>query len=40
MRVAKPAARDFYEREAIECCSDKRVLERQREEKMTGLVVT
>jgi predicted nuclease of restriction endonuclease-like (RecB) superfamily len=29
MRVAKPAARDFYEREAIECCWDKTVLERQ-----------
>ena len=29
MRVAKPDARDFYEREAIECCWDKRSLERQ-----------
>lgn len=29
MRVVKPAARDFYEREAIECCWDKRSLERQ-----------
>ena len=29
MRVSKPAARDFYEREAIECCWDKRSLERQ-----------
>lgn len=29
MRVAKPDARDFYERETIECCWDKRSLERQ-----------
>lgn len=29
MRVAKLDARDFYEREAIECCWDKRSLERQ-----------
>lgn len=29
MRVVKPEARDFYEREAIECCWDKRTLERQ-----------
>jgi len=29
MRVVKPAARDFYEREAIECGWDKRSLERQ-----------
>lgn len=29
MRVVKPDARDFYEREAIECCWDKRSLERQ-----------
>jgi predicted nuclease of restriction endonuclease-like (RecB) superfamily len=29
MRVAKPDARDFYEREAIECGWDKRSLERQ-----------
>lgn len=29
MRVVKPEARDFYEREAIECCWDKRSLERQ-----------
>ncbi|RPI79681.1 MAG: DUF1016 domain-containing protein [Desulfobacteraceae bacterium] len=29
MRVAKPEARDFYERETIECCWDKRSLERQ-----------
>jgi len=30
MRVAKPDARDFYERETIECCWDKRSLERER----------
>ncbi|MBK5275467.1 MAG: DUF1016 family protein [Desulfuromonadales bacterium] len=29
MRVVKPDARDFYEREAIQCCWDKRSLERQ-----------
>ncbi|MDD2735563.1 MAG: PDDEXK nuclease domain-containing protein [Desulfuromonadaceae bacterium] len=29
MRVVKQDARDFYEREAIECCWDKRSLERQ-----------
>jgi predicted nuclease of restriction endonuclease-like (RecB) superfamily len=29
MRVVKPDARDFYEREAVECCWDKRSLERQ-----------
>jgi len=29
MRVVKPEARDFYEQEAIECCWDKRSLERQ-----------
>ncbi|MEI6208903.1 MAG: PDDEXK nuclease domain-containing protein [Desulfuromonadales bacterium] len=29
MRVVKPDARDFYERETIECCWDKRSLERQ-----------
>ena len=29
MRVVKPDARDFYEREAVECCLDKRSLERQ-----------
>ncbi|MGK5094116.1 PDDEXK nuclease domain-containing protein [Deltaproteobacteria bacterium TL4] len=29
MRVVKPEAREFYEREAIECCWDKRSLERQ-----------
>jgi len=29
MRVVKTDARDFYEREAIECCWDKRSLERQ-----------
>lgn len=29
MRVSKPEARDFYEREAIECGWDKRSLERQ-----------
>lgn len=29
MRVVKPEARDFYEREAIECSWDKRSLERQ-----------
>lgn len=29
MRVVKAEARDFYEREAIECCWDKRSLERQ-----------
>ena len=29
MRVDKPEARDFYEQEAIECCWDKRSLERQ-----------
>ena len=29
MRVDKPDARDFYEQEAIECCWDKRSLERQ-----------
>lgn len=29
MRVDKPEARDFYEREAIECCWAKRTLERQ-----------
>ncbi len=29
MRVDKPEARDFYEQETIECCWDKRSLERQ-----------
>lgn len=29
MRVVKQDAREFYEREAIECCWDKRTLERQ-----------
>ena len=29
MRVVKQDARDFYEREAVECCWDKRSLERQ-----------
>ncbi|MDD2856085.1 MAG: PDDEXK nuclease domain-containing protein [Desulfuromonadaceae bacterium] len=29
MRVVKPEARDFYEQETIECCWDKRSLERQ-----------
>jgi hypothetical protein len=30
MRVVKQDARDFYEREAVECCWDKRSLERER----------
>lgn len=30
MRVAEPDARDFYERESIECCWYKRSLERER----------
>lgn len=29
MRIVKPEARDFYEQEAIDCCWDKRSLERQ-----------